>query len=206
MNDVLRQIPWRSHWPGLTVFALALLAFGVACLYLMDRQATLTQSEARYRAQQSTLRNADDAQQQLDTYLSGYRAWQQQGAIGEPQRLQWIEALKQLGQALYLPQLQYTLESSETAEYGSTAYWHDELALQITPMRLDMRLGHEADFSRLLQGLRNRANGLFSVDFCEIRRELQVTETNALQGYCLLSWYSLTDITAHWHAYAEVTP
>lgn len=199
MNNLLRQIRWRHHVLGLVFLLLAIIAFSAACLFLVNQQQALEQSQARYRSQQLTNRNAEFAQQQLDTYLLGYRAWQQQGFIGDTQRLQWLEALKTLTTDLQLPQLLFTLESSRPADYEATAYWHDELSMQLTPMRLEMRLAHEGDFARLMQRLRNQANGLFSVNRCEIRREIRQTTTTGLHGYCDLLWYSMRDITAQWY-------
>lgn len=208
MNELLRSIPWRSHLPGISVFLVAVLAVTGATLFLFSQQQALQQAEQRFRSQQQMNRQAQDAQQQLATFLEPHRAWLAKGFIGEPQRLQWVEALKALTDELKIPQVQFTLESTQLAEYSDSAYWHEEIPLRLTPMRLELRLAHEGDLLRLLQGLRNRANGLFSVQRCEIRRQdqagTQSASTNSgLQGYCQLTWYNLDDVTAHWYSLAQ---
>jgi hypothetical protein len=206
MNDLLRHIPWQRHLLGIGFFVLSAVALMISTTYLSNQQQALEQAQLRYRAQQNTLSSAESGQQQLERYWPIHQAWQQQGLIGSVQRLNWVDSLKQLSNQLAIPQVHFTLESTKLAKDQDTAYWHNEIDFYITPMRVEMALAHEGDFMRLMQGLRNQAQGLFSIDMCDLKRETQNTSLGALRGNCLLNWYSLEDVTARWNQAEEATP
>ena len=81
------------------------------------------------------------------------------------------------------------------------AYYSETVAMRVTPMRIDMELAHEGDFYRLLEGLRESALGVFSIENCKLdwqpneSGELSLTR---LRGACELNWYNLVDITETW--------
>ena len=71
------------------------------------------------------------------------------------------------------------------------------LALYSSVMTLDMTMGHEGDLFALLNGLQDRAKGLFTVDQCKLEMnrpkdaDAKAIIIDQMKGHCVLSWYTI---------------
>jgi hypothetical protein len=136
----------------------------------------------------------DDEQRVIETYLPQYEDLDTRGIIGEEERLNWIETLRDAALAIKLPSLQYELYPQEEYErdiplpQGAFKVWS-------STMRLDVGLLHEDDLVSLLRRINRGANGLFTVSSCSLRRELgepkfEPRATN-LTASCELEWLTI---------------
>ncbi|MES2674858.1 MAG: hypothetical protein V4660_11515 [Pseudomonadota bacterium] len=216
MNDFLKLEFWRKHGLNFLLVSLSLLALGIAMLLHSRADEALQFAKSSYQQQQAINAEAEQSAALLKEFLPVYKTFQEQGFIGPPQRLQWLEALNENVSQHRVPLVTFSLSPTTVGTSTNTTYAPDILILKVTPMRLDFTLLHEGDFYRLLSMLQQRAKGLFSAESCEIHRTEGASDDDILnsssantiltkrriiprfKGQCELLWYSLTDITQAW--------
>ncbi len=196
MNDFLKASFWRKHGLSFLLAALSLIALIAALLVHSQAQDALQASKNSYQQQQAVNLEAEQAAAVLTEYLPPYKAFQEQGFIGPPQRLQWLETLYASVNHHMLPLTTFTISPTAIANETNTTYVDANLAMKVTPMRIDFSLLHEGDFYHLLTAMQTQAKGLYSAQRCEIRRTDE--EAAGFKGQCDLLWYSLADITRNW--------
>ncbi|XOV89618.1 MAG: hypothetical protein ACFHX7_06965 [Pseudomonadota bacterium] len=206
MRDLLREINWRDHLFALTRLVFAIVLLGLSLYYYLENQSSLKRAVSAYESQQYFNEESQVYRDLLAAYLPAYRERAARGFIGEPQRLQWVESLRAIGQRFDLPGLEFTLEGTEEVEQNVHDFWRPALTARVTDMKLTLLLSHEGDLFRLLTSLRTQANGLFSVEHCNLRWLEEFSddvELSRLRGDCLLRWYNLDDVTAGWQGGAQ---
>lgn len=215
MSDLLKLKFWRKHSLNFLLASISLLALGIAVLLHSRAEEALKIAKGSYQQQQAINFEAEQSAALLNQYLPIYKAFQEQGLIGAPWRLQWLEALNEDVSQNLVPLVTFSLSPTTLATATNTTYVPDALILKVTPMRLDFTLLHEGDFHRLLGMLQVQAKGLFSAQSCEIRRSekgeddtLDASSTKRrltadFKGQCELLWYSLADITHAWEVLDE---
>ncbi|HEY6528191.1 MAG TPA: hypothetical protein VIZ65_05815 [Cellvibrionaceae bacterium] len=201
---------WRRHWLKATGFGLSL---GILALAVHEQQITMkafVSSQQQYQQQQGAHQTAQSAAGLLALYQAHYDQLHAQGVIGDARRLQWVEALNASANQLGIPQVRFTLAATAAANETNTFFSAEGLGLTVTPMRLDFSLVHEGDFYRLIADLRSRAQGLFSVQNCAIRRKQEASTAESVEqptgenevaseriaGECDLIWYNLAAISS----------
>jgi len=118
----------------------------------------------------------------------------QQGIIGAEHRLNWLETLRAGRDRLDIPDLRYQIDSREqySPDYDVVS---GPFELYTTRMKLTLDMLHEGDLFSLLQVLDERAEGLYTVSRCTIKRlkkklELAVKAKN-LVAQCELAWETI---------------
>jgi hypothetical protein len=215
MNDFLKLAFWRKHGLNFLLVSISLLALAIAMLVHSRADGALQIAKSSYQQQQAINSEAEQSAALLTEFLPDYKIFQEQGFIGPPQRLQWLEALNADVSHHLVPLVTFNLAPTAVATPINTSYASETLVLKVTPMQLDFTLLHEGDFYRLLTTLQLQAKGLFSAESCEIHRiegEAE-DETNTslsknrliagFKGQCELLWYSLADITQGWEVLDE---
>ncbi len=203
MRDLLREINWRDHLFALSRLAFAIVLLGLSLYYYIESQSSLKSAVSAYDSQQYFNEESSVYRNLLARFLPAYREQQLKGYIGEPQRLQWVESLRSIGQRFDIPGLEFTLESTEKVEQNVHDFWQPELTGRVTDKKLTLLLSHEGDLFRLLTSLRAEAKGIYSVENCNLRWLEEYTDDfqlSRLRGDCLLRWYNLDDVTTAWKA------
>lgn len=215
MNDFLKLGFWRKHGVNFLLVSLSLLALGIAMLLHSRADGALQIAKSSYQQQQAINAEAEQSAALLNESLPVYKAFQAQGFIGPPQRLQWLEALSEDVSRNLVPLVTFSLSPTTLATATNTTYVSETLVVKVTPMQLDFTLLHEGDFYRLLDKLQAQARGLFSAETCEISRIEGEAEDDSdkslsknrliagFKGQCQLLWYSLADITQGWEVLDE---
>ena len=201
MRELFEQIVWRNHILTLSQLAGSIVLLIASLVYYFEQQENLINARADLDAQFYANDDAEAASYILRDYLEPYRELQASGYIGEPQRLQWLETLRTLGEKNDIPGVGFTLEGSSLVEAGVDTYWHEEIPVRATNMKLTMQLSHEGDLYQILEGLNKSAPGLFNTEQCYLRWLQSFNDDIALtrlRGECDLRWYSLDDVTADW--------
>ncbi len=116
------------------------------------------------------------------------------GVIGEEQRLEWVELLKDIRDKRRLLDLQYEI----TPQRPLDAAPGSGFAFYASTMNLQLRLLHEEDLTRLLDDLRQQASALIQVKSCNVSRLPHGgTESGIhaqLQAECQIDWITLREI------------
>lgn len=119
---------------------------------------------------------------------------QERGIIGEEQRLEWVELLKEIRDQRRLIDLQYEISPQRLLE-GNPA---GNFAFYASTMKLRLKLLHEEDLTRLLCDLRSQARALILVRNCNVTRlpatadERSSGRSNLLAD-CEIDWLTLRD-------------
>lgn len=201
MRELFEQIVWRNH-----IFTLAQLGVSVVLLiaslvYYFEQEQNLNLAKADLDAQIFANDDAEAASYVLRDYFEPYRRLQASGHIGPPQRLKWLESLRSLSERNEIPGIGFTLERSELIEAYADPYWHDQIPVRSTNMKLTLQLSHEGDLYQILDGLQQDAPGVFNTEKCSLRwlqtfnQDIALTR---LRGECDLRWYTLDDVTDAW--------
>jgi len=201
MRELIDQIVWRDHILTLIQLGGSILLLVFALLYYFGEKQQLNNARADLEAHIYTNDDAEVSSYILKEYLDDYRALQIRGYAGPPRRLQWIETLRKIGEDNGIPDIEFTLEGSELIQQNVDPYWQAEVPIRATNMKITMLLSHEGDLYQILQGLQDKAPGLFNVQSCNLRWLKDLNEDVALtrlRGSCELRWYTASDVTQTW--------
>lgn len=175
------------------LIAAGLVAAGYEFESRMDQQyqqslGTLQSTHRLY----SNMVNDIDLLEQYKTLYEGYR---DSGLVGEERRLSWIESLETANSGIRLPQLSYSLLPQEDFKRPGLKV-AAQVAVNSSPMTLDMGLLHEEDLFAYLEGLRQSIQNLFTVDACQFVRRGSVdaplnTQNVNLNANCTIRWVSI---------------
>lgn len=189
---------WARLRKPLLVFGLVLVVVGMLAYYSSeyhDRQQTQRnmQQQALNEARQKYLSSG----QERDTiirYLPVYQQLIRDGFIGEEQRIEWLEKLRQLHIQHKLFSIEYHIDQQEkvTPTYLPST---GQFSLYSSSMRLKMSLLHEGDILKLLNGLEEQTVP-FIIKECELLRPVGAKVNSKLlvaniESSCLIDWYTL---------------
>ena len=118
-------------------------------------------------------------------------ALQQRGVIGEEQRLEWVELLKAISERRRLLELRYEIAPQRALE----ALPGSAINFYASAMKMQQKLLHEEDLTRLLDDLRQQAGPLIVVRSCQLSRLARTSGDviAQLQADCLIDWITLHD-------------
>ena len=163
MRELFREIHWKDHIVTLSQLGLCLILLIASTYYYFDAQSALKQAREFNDSQRFANDEAESFKGLLEDNIGTYRQLAKDGYIGEPGRLQWLESLRRISDRFHLPAIEFTLDGSKIAEPGADPFWHPEVGLMGTNMKIVMQLSHEGDLYNLLTALKAEAPGLFSV-------------------------------------------
>lgn len=154
-------------WPALGL-ALLLTALGAASAWWGTRQAVEArqarqQSAAQLQQIQARLRQARDEAAELHQSGLRFQALVQQGFFAPANRLEWVEQLRQVRQALAIPAMHYEFQPQRPLENGHGHFL-------VSTMDLSLGLNHEMELEPFLAQLSDRSNALILARECDFSR------------------------------------
>jgi len=120
-------------------------------------------------AQQRNAKAIDDSRV-LTELLPRFTDLQEAGMIGDEQRLDWVDTIRDIGEQLKIGSLDYRIEQRFPYEKENFLDSVGNLQVYASRMNIKMQVLHEEDFLALIEALRHRAKGLFYVESCDISR------------------------------------
>jgi hypothetical protein len=182
--------------------ALLMIAIGAGALVTaFERTAT---AERAARAAQSERDEYDHRLQQVSEEEKEIRAksalfaeLQTRGIIGDEQRLDWVELLKEIRDAQRLIEMHYEIAPQKPLDAGAGAAANTGgFSFQSSSMLLRLKLLHEEDLTRLLDELRQRARALVVVRHCNVVRlprggGERLASLAQLQAECRIDWITV---------------
>jgi hypothetical protein len=120
---------------------------------------------------------------------------QERGIIGEEQRLEWVELLKDIRDQRRLIDLRYDLAPQRLLDGGPPG----DFAFYASTMKLEVKLLHEEDLTRLLGDLQLQAKALIRVNRCRVERLPPSVDERAgrhanLVADCEIDWLTVRDV------------
>ena len=122
---------------------------------------------------------------------------QKRGVVGEEQRLEWVELLKDIRDKRRLIDLQYEFAPQRALEITAAGAPASAYAFYASSMKMQVKLLHEEDLTRLLGDLRQQAAALIQVKACNVSRIAHGAGESSLaaqlQADCLIDWITLRE-------------
>jgi hypothetical protein len=197
---VFKSIPEHLR-PALLIFASVMLVMITAIVLSMMYRDDAVQSEHSAQRAMHIWKNKIEGSRRsdriVDKYEQEYLKLVKKGVIGKEDRLSWYETIQNVSEARGMPSVKYSVISQKLESTPTLKKKYAGLALYRSVMTLDMTMGHEGDLFALLNGLRDRAKGLFTVDQCELKMyppknvDVNVINIDGMEGHCELSWYTI---------------
>ena len=122
---------------------------------------------------------------------------QKRGVVGDEQRLEWVELLKDIRDKRRLIDLQYEFAPQRALDAAPAGAPAGAYAFYASGMKMQLKLLHEEDLTRLLGDLRQQAAALIQVKSCNVSRiphgAGDGSITAQLQADCLIDWITLRE-------------
>ncbi|HMW18834.1 MAG TPA: hypothetical protein PKN13_02985 [Accumulibacter sp.] len=179
---------------SLLAAVVMILIGGLTVYYTADsrRQARLAQTTSAKRLAEADakLKQVSIEENEVKQKSQTFRQLQERGIIGEEQRLEWVELLKDIRANRRLLDLEYEISPQRMLEGTNTG----EYSFYASAMKLQIKLLHEEDLDRLLNDLRSQAKALIMVRSCHVSRLPTRSEEHAnLQADCEIDWVTLRE-------------
>lgn len=198
MFELIHQIQWRDHLFTLIRLGASVVLFAGAVWFYLSNESDLNDARRTYDSLQFSTDESEEFQALLEGNHDQYMELTALGYVGTPRRLQWLESLRRLSLEHDIPGVEFTLEGSQFAQQDVDPFWHPEVRIRVSDMLINLQLTHEVDLYRLFRGLRQQAQGMFSVESCRLLWIESFSEDVALnrfRGDCQLKWFTLESTT-----------
>ena len=181
--------------------ALMMMAIGAGTVYLslnLIKTAKLEQAAAQaerndFYGKLKRVRNEEDEIRQKSAMFQKLQA---RGVVGEEQRLEWVELLKEIRDRRRLLDLQYEIAPQRALD----ATLGSGYAYFASSMKVQLKLLHEEDLTRLLDDLRQQARALIQVKSCNVSRlprgGVEGGTPAQLQADCQIDWVTLHEVAS----------
>lgn len=170
---------------------LSAIMLGATHLFAGDMASEFRAHHGKFRDASRKYLSVDQDERAIEEHYPRFVELYRRGVIGDEHRLSWVEALRGASDALALPSLSYDIEAQRpyAPDFAANTGAFD---LRMSRMRLGLGLLHEGDLERLLDLLAQRADGLYSVRACDLKRSADANRSGAhLSAECVLEWYTL---------------
>ncbi len=191
------DIEWSMIRGALIALAIALVVsigmLSASYQFWESTDKSLKGVETQLRAAREKFRTVDEQEAMIATYYPQFQELERQGIIGRERRLDWIENLSQADENLKLPKLAYSIDTQEpfSADFPLAGGAYEVYA---SKMNLNLGLLHGQDLFNLLSWLDDGAQGLYSVDTCNLVRQLDDPGSPRkihLTSNCELRWFTI---------------
>ena len=129
----------------------------------------LKRQQGELRAASTRLQRSGDEKEVIARYVGAYRQLQSRGFVGEEQRINWLDALRQANQQVDLFGVNYQISTQKPYAYQAELN-AAPVQLRESVMSLKFQLLHEGDLLRFLSVLEQQGGGIYTVDQCSMKR------------------------------------
>lgn len=193
----LRWHDWKALRPAVIFFSVTIILTGSTIWYARQKatdtfQALELQNGKLSQAQQAYLAVADE-RAAVAKYLPLYRQLVQQGFVGEEQRVEWIDELRDISRQHHLFGINYEIGTQQAFKTQTGTNPNIFLAHR-TVMRIGLSLLHEVDLLTVLNVLRTNHDASFMVRSCEIKHVSGVEKNQfspQLVANCEIDWLTI---------------
>lgn len=179
------------------VVALAAsIGVGVAAVassnwYLRDAAAGRDHAQQARDAAYTRFALSENEKREIRTYQPQFLDMRSKGLVGEENRLNWLDAIRQIQEQRRLLPLSYEIAPQQPVALDSKLPLGD-YQLRSSRMNLRMDLLHELDLFNFFDDL--RLHGYFAVESCTLKRltaAANVSDAPAVSADCTLNWPTL---------------
>ena len=180
--------------------AILMIALGSGSVYVMLNKIKATKIERSAAQNQRNdfdgkLKRVRNEENEIKEKSAAFSRLQARGIIGDEQRLEWVELLKDIREKRRLVDLEYEISPQHPLDSTSGSGF----AFFVSSMKVQLKLLHEEDLTRFLSDLRQRAKALIQIKSCSVSRLPRGTGDGSgsalLQADCQIDWVTLHDIS-----------
>ena len=178
--------------------ALLMTIIGASLVYFA-LQSTRNAAQERIGAQaerndfDGKLKQVRSEENEIKQKSAVFAKLQARGVIGEEQRLEWVELLKDIRDKRRLLDLQYEIAPQRLLDSGPG----NGFAFYASSMTTQLKLLHEDDLLHFLDDLREQARAMIQIKSCSVERLPRTHAENAtpaqLQAECRIDWITLRE-------------
>lgn len=181
---------------------LGVLLVGAGLVFFTHQQLELSRGEqnkqqASFREAGNRLHKSGGEKEKILLYRPAFLALQNQGLVGEEQRINWIDALRAASLQLKMFGVSYLIDAQQT--YPSPPGVDvGPYQLRQSVMKINMGVLHEDDLPRFMAALAETRAGFFVIKACELRRQASSKGENVgvmphLNVDCSLAWLTMRE-------------
>jgi len=176
--------------------AMLMIVVGIGTVFLalnLTKTAKLDQAAAQAERNDvdGKLKRVRSEENEIKQKSALFNRLQVRGVIGEEQRLEWVELLKEIRDKRRLIDLQYEILPQRPLDAAPG----NGFGFYASTMKVQLKLLHEEDLTRLLDDLRQQARALIQVKSCNVSRLPRgAADTGIpaqLQAECQIDWVTL---------------
>lgn len=178
--------------------AVLLTAIGASTVHVAlksTKAATLDRSAAQAERNDfdGKLKQVRSEESEIKLKSAVFNKLQTRGVIGEEQRLEWVELLKDIRDKRRLLDVQYEIAPQRALD-GALG---SGFAFYASSMTTQLKLLHEEDLIRFLDDLRQQARALIQIKSCNVERLPRGNAENGipaqLRAECQIDWITLRE-------------
>ena len=179
---------------SLTLCVLMVAGGGGGVFFSQELNRSAQRERAAAQAQRNDLAGKLQRVRSEEDEIRGktalFQKLQQRGIIGDEQRLEWVELLKEIRDKRQLIDLNYEIEPQRPLDATPGVGF----VFNLSPMKVQLKLLHEEDLTRFLDDLYAQARALIQVRHCRVTRQppAVASQTNLL-AECRIDWITLRE-------------
>lgn len=184
----------KLQLPLIGALLLLVIAGLLAWWSLLDAQKAEQQRNVAENSKnqiEQRLRQVRTEEQEIKERAQLFQQLQKAGITGEEKRLDWTEMLRDIQSEMRLPGMTYEFGAQIPLDNAATL----DYAYFASPMRLQLRLLHEADLLNFLARLQKEAKALVLIRRCKLSLQPGTAEVREalpqLSAECELQWITV---------------
>jgi len=198
IKNSLQQFDW-------VYFKKALLVLVVSCTvsiavsmisytYAEKKREMNTGSQSHLNKMKSRYQDAVQELEMVGLYFEEYNKLQQQGFIGDENRLDWVETLRVIAKKRKVATIDYKIKALK--KYKPDYKLKTKMfQINVSEMVLQMKLLHERDLLDIFNDLNHRTAGVYDIKKCkmQIGGDKIIYEAKAvnIKAVCTLNWFTI---------------
>ena len=192
------DLDWKVLRTALLTITASLISSGLllgGSFYFADEmKKKFIRENASFRSASSRYLAIDEEERLIKEYHPVFVDLYHKGILDKERRLDWIEALKSIGDQINPPVLNYQIA---TQELYTPAFPVNlgRYQLHASTMSLTMQLLHEGDLFRLFASLDEEAQSIYHLSSCHLQRSSDAITADAdvpnIRAQCELKWFTI---------------
>jgi hypothetical protein len=200
----LEKQDWQKLKAPLLILAAVTLAvislFGAAYYFNQNQELALQNQQNLLNAARQRYQLSGAEKDMIVDYLPKYQMLISKGFVGEEQRIEWVEHLRQQHKMQKLFGIKYSISPQEKYTPAFAANLGG-FTMNRSVMKLELDMLHEGDLLRLTEALNAENSAPFILRDCEINRlnpgsQLSNQLTANMHALCELDWLTLREPAA----------
>lgn len=200
----LEKKDWQKLKAPLLILAVVTLAvislFGAAYYFNQNQEIALQNQQNLLNSARQRYQLSGAEKDMIIDFLPKYQMLISKGFVGEEQRIEWVEHLRQQHKTQKLFSIKYSISPQEkyTPPFAANL---GGFTMNRSVMKLELDMLHEGDLLRLTEALNAENSAPFILRDCEINRlnpgsQLSNQLTANMHALCELDWLTLREPAA----------